>query len=128
MTYLCLLRRQFPVAFYYSFLLVASLSAIGISWFCRISSRRFFLWWILWSVVLGVSGLFVPWRTASGSDYGAGSPIPWVIWERIESGSYIDFPNPLALVLNPIAVYLVGLIVWAFTDLWWRLSCHLTKR
>ena len=57
-------------------------------------------------------GLFIPWRTSSGFHHGSGSPIPVVIWERIESGSYIDFPVPAALVINPIVIFVLGALSW----------------
>ncbi len=98
--------------FYYAFLVAVFVIAIGVAIVCARAGRTFFLWWIFASMVLGLAGLFIPWRTASLFHYGSGSPIPMVIWERIESGAYIDFPGPIAIILDPIAVYIIGTVAW----------------
>jgi hypothetical protein len=104
--------------FYYLFPIVAFVIALGVDIICSRMGRRFFVWWILASVVLGAAALFVPWQTSSLSQRGSGSPIPAVIWERIESGAYIDFPVPIAVILDPGAVYLIGMLAWGTIQIW----------
>lgn len=113
--------------FYYLFPAVAFIIAVGVSIVCSRGRRRFFVWWILAAVVLGLAGLFIPWRTSSLSHYGSGSPIPVVIWQRIESGAYIDFPGPIAIIFNPVAAYLIGVLAWFATWIW-RLISGSTRR
>jgi hypothetical protein len=95
---------MFPV------LVLAAAIARGV--ICAWSMDRFFSLWAVASVALGIGGLFVPWHTASGLHRGSGSPVPMVIWERMGNGSYIDFPNPLAFLINPLAVFALGSVCW----------------
>jgi hypothetical protein len=64
--------------------------------------------WAAASFLLGILGLFVPWHTASGTHRGSGSPVPIGFWERTANGSSIDFPFPLAIIVNPIAIFIIG--------------------
>jgi hypothetical protein len=73
--------------------------------------------WFGLSCVLGLLGLFVPFGEVSVAlgggrpqeftgFCGEGVPIPFVIWDK---GA--DYPNPLALFMNPICVFIVGLVL-----------------
>lgn len=89
---------------------------------CKWRVGRYFGWWFASSVLFGLLGYFIPWHSATGFHYGFGSPIPFVIFERIESGSYIDFPVLAAFVVNPIAVFVIGSACWCvvfFTRRFW---------
>ena len=94
--------------FYYAFPVLIAVASVFLGWLCRWRIGRFFASWAVASVVLGVSGLFIPWRGASGFHYGSGSPVPVVVWERSESGNYLDFPVPAAPVVNPIVIFVLG--------------------
>jgi hypothetical protein len=91
---------------------------------CAWSVDRFFSVWAVASVALGIGGLFIPWHTASGLHRGSGSPIPIVIWERTGNGSYIDFPIPLAFLVNPLAVFVLGSVCWCVALLVRKLATH----
>jgi hypothetical protein len=60
--------------------------------------------------LLGVVGCFVPWGKPTGF-HGTGIPIPAVMWD-LRNGEFIDYPNPLALIENPLIGVLVGFVVW----------------
>src|SRR5262245_45278788 len=96
-----------PMFFYYAFAVFVAASAVRVGWLCRWRARRFFSWWSGVSIALGVGGLFIPWRGASGFHYGWGSPVPVVVWER-SGDSYDDFPVPAAPFMNPIVVLMLG--------------------
>jgi uncharacterized membrane protein len=100
-------------------------------WLCIRFRRSFIAWWGGTSLILGVAGSFIPWRTHTGFHYGTGTPIPWIIWERDDTRhQYLDFPNPLGVVENPVFIFLLGLCAWgvvcAFRALFRRIN-HATK-
>src|SRR6476620_3965135 len=94
-------------------LFVYSLYAIFVVvlWACLRFRKSFVAWWAGVSLILGVGGSFIPWRTEgdfhyeAGAliprviQYGTGVPIPRVIWEcKFPRSSYLDYPNPLGFV------------------------------
>jgi hypothetical protein len=101
--------------FYYAFPMFIAVAAVVLGRLCRWRTGRFFGWWSAIAIALGIGGLFIPWRGASGFHYGWGSPVPLVVWER-SGGSYADFPVPAAPFVNPIAVFMLGALCW-FTAL-----------
>ncbi len=73
--------------------------------------------WPVLSIPLGLVGLFVPFGDATvningacptgfGGFCGEGVPVPAVIWDK---GA--DYPDPLAVILNPLLLGILGLIV-----------------
>jgi hypothetical protein len=84
-----------------------------------------FLVVVLFSLTAGLLGLSVPWGDPQGF-HGEGLPIPGVIWDRAsnyyqgyqpDSDHFIDFPNPYAIILNPLAFLVVCLVLWGLTEL-----------
>ena len=76
------------------------------------------------STVLGVVGTSIPWGTDDGL-HGQGVPIPLVLWDRVsyyqtlkpgEQDYFIDFPNPLAYIENPLVLFVALLFVWAIIE------------
>jgi hypothetical protein len=78
-----------------------------------ISFKKFALWFILISIIVGGFLSFIKWGDHSGKHglYGQGLPIPSVLWDNPprHGGSFVDYPNPLAHLLNPLIVYFIGL-------------------
>jgi len=75
--------------------------------------RRFPL--VIWFVVSAASGTatsFIPWGSPS-SFHGTGFPIFVVAWDRSpHSGQFIDYPNPLGFVINPMLIFVAGIVAW----------------
>jgi hypothetical protein len=69
------------------------------------------IWVILGcSIVVGTASSLIPWGTSDGF-HGTGFPFFSVAWEKRPTG-FVDFPNPLAFILNPIVYFVLGLFVW----------------
>jgi uncharacterized membrane protein len=82
-------------------------------WICVRFRQSFIVWWGTASLMLGAIGSFIPWRTRTGFHHGTGVPIPLVIWERDDTRhEYLDFPNPLGVVENPVFIFLLGICAW----------------
>ena len=97
--------------FYYAFPVFVGTTAVLLGSLCRWRVGRFFGWWSGVSIALGVCGSFIPWRGASGFQYGWGSPVPVVVWERSDGG-YDDFPVPAGPFMNAVVVFALGVIFW----------------
>ena len=81
-------------------------------------------------LVLSFPISFIKWGSADAL-HGEGIPIPSVIWDRKSNydsntdqeasldhaNEFIDFPSPLAFVLNPIVIVLSILIVYLTVEL-----------
>ena len=77
--------------------------------------------WFLLSVGLSFIGNTIPWGREDGF-HGTGLPIANVIWDRPpDRDRLIDYPNPLALILNPVLIFVAGLPLWLVGWLAWRL-------
>lgn len=101
---------------YYAFPVCVAGAAVALGALCRGKPGRFLGWWLLSSVVLGLGGLFIPWKMSDGRHHGLGTPIPCEIWERIDNGVYVDFPGAAATVFNPLAVFALGAAAWALAS------------
>lgn len=67
--------------------------------------------WLVISVLASIPLEFVSWGDP-GRIHGQGFPLPTVIWDRQDgSGPTVDFLNPLAFVLNPLLIFVVGTIL-----------------
>jgi hypothetical protein len=65
--------------------------------------------WLLISAFMGIGMSHIPWGEPSGF-HGTGFPVFVVAWDRSPTnGQFIDFPNPLGFVLNPLLIFLTGL-------------------
>lgn len=76
-------------------------------------------------LIAGIACSFVPWG-GPGELHGEGFPVPSVIWDHanryaedptIPDSEFLDFPNPLALILNPLLFLLSGLLVYLTLEL-----------
>ena len=79
------------------------------------SSRRSRSSWLaVWSVtslILGIAASFIPWGSPS-TLHGKGFPVFIIAWDRSPtSGQFLDYPNPLGYVLDPLLVFLAGIMV-----------------
>ena len=86
---------------------------------------RIFILLMIFSALAGAGGSFVPWGKEDGF-HGQGVPIPSVYWDRAslyyadvteENDYFIDFPNPLAFVLNPLVIFLFCTFAWGLVEL-----------
>jgi hypothetical protein len=85
-----------------------------------ISVKKFVIWLIPVSLFLGWTLSFVKWGDHTGAHglYGRGIPFPSVLWDNPpqNGGRFVDYPVPLAFILNPLVIYavffLAFLIVW----------------
>ncbi|MEA3213536.1 MAG: hypothetical protein QOE70_6593 [Chthoniobacter sp.] len=70
-------------------------------------------WLAAWSVAslfLGIGASFIPWGSPS-TFHGTGFPVFVVAWEQSpSSGQFLDYPNPLGFVLNPVLIFLGGMV------------------
>jgi hypothetical protein len=84
-------------------------------WLCHRYRGPFLWWWTVVSLAFGIVGDFIPWRTSTGFHYGTGTPVPSIIWERNDhqGGRYDDFPFPQGVVVNPLFIFVCGLIAWS---------------
>lgn len=75
--------------------------------------------WGVVSVVMGTVGLFVPFGEATVARGGGippgfkgfcgeGVPIPFVLWD-----DGLDYPNPMACILNPMFLFVAGMSLYA---------------
>lgn len=75
--------------------------------------------WGVASIVLGNVGLFVPFGAATVARNGGippgfkgfcgeGVPIPIVLWDK-----GLDYPNPMAFILNPLFLFVAGMSLYA---------------
>jgi len=82
---------------------------------------------ILWMAVCCVAGLictFIPWGREDRF-HGQGFPFAAVMWDKPEGRSiFIDYPNPLAFLLNPLAFCLSGAVIGVT---WWLIG-RIAKR
>ena len=72
----------------------------------------------LFAVLGGVAGLvgsFIPWG-APERLHGVGLPVAAVLWDA-PNGTMIDYPNPLAYILNPVLGLLCGCLIFGFARL-----------
>lgn len=68
------------------------------------------LTWSLASVLLGLITSFIPWGPKEGF-HGTGFPIPVVMWDQLSpAGPLGDAPNPIAYILNPVLIFVFGLL------------------
>ncbi|MBI3270561.1 MAG: hypothetical protein HYZ53_16255 [Planctomycetes bacterium] len=64
------------------------------------------------SAVLGVCTTQLEWGSPDGF-HGTGLPFAGVYWDKPPGKDhFLDYPNPLAYVLNPIAFFFLGLALW----------------
>ena len=70
--------------------------------------------YILWMAVCFVGGVictFIPWGKPDAF-HGRGLPFAGVMWDRPKGYDvFVDFPDPLAVILNPLAFCLMGSIL-----------------
>ena len=76
-------------------------------------------------LILGFPCSFIKWGAPDGL-HGEGIPIPSVIWDKGSNyrsdtspndQQFLDFPNPLAIVLNPIVIAIIPLIIYIIIEL-----------
>lgn len=68
-----------------------------------------FLPFLVAGFLAGFVGCFIPWGAADRL-HGTGFPIAVVLWD-VKGGAMIDYPNPLAYLLNPaLGVAFSGLV------------------
>ena len=69
-----------------------------------------------WSIVSCVSGIAlsnINWGPADGF-HGRGFPVPIVMFDRHDiTGDLVPFSSPLGYILNPLAVFLTGMVAYA---------------
>jgi len=70
-------------------------------------------------LIAGFLCTFIKWGNPTGF-HGTGFPFASVYWDKANNYSgkshlpdtvFIDFPNPFAFILNPIAFLIVGLLI-----------------
>lgn len=88
--------------------------------------------WLVVSVVAGTWMGTVDWGHPERF-HGTGVPFATVYWDRDKTtGRFIDFPSPHAFVLNPLAVFLAGvlpfLVVRGLTGKWRRRGARSSSR
>ena len=68
--------------------------------------------WLPVAAMLGWLGCAVPWGSPTGF-HGTGLPLPGVMWDKPKGyDHFIDYPNPLCVIENPLFFYLIGITVW----------------
>lgn len=85
----------------------------------RVGSRNSILVLFMASVAVGLALSFVPWGNPTGF-HGKGFPIASEMWDRSpqHAGRLVDYPNPYAVVLNSLVVFVVGaLLMYAWRSL-----------
>lgn len=66
--------------------------------------------WLLMSFAFGIGASFIPWGSPS-TFHGTGFPVFILAWERSpDSGLWLDYPNPLGFILNPLLIFAAGII------------------
>ncbi|MCE9584099.1 MAG: hypothetical protein K8T20_16570 [Planctomycetes bacterium] len=69
--------------------------------------------WAFVSVVAGIAASNIPWGNPAAL-HGVGFPVAAVIWDKPpDKAVFIDYPNPLAYVINPLALFVAGLLLYA---------------
>jgi hypothetical protein len=75
-------------------------------------SLRFPIIWLPASMISGWIECMIPWGKSTGF-HGTGMPIPMVLWDKPNGRQdFLAYPNPLAVVENPLLVFLVGILFW----------------
>jgi hypothetical protein len=78
----------------------------------------------IFSVVWGFIVCFIPWGPDNGL-HGQGFPVPSLLWDNAsryaplapgEIDRFIDFPNPLAVIENPIVYFVFLILLWGFIE------------
>jgi hypothetical protein len=83
---------------------------------------------ILISIILGLLCSFIPWGDNS-SFHGVGFPFAYVYWDKGQnSGQFVDFPNPLAFILNPLFVYFVYKVLVVLIRVWKWSSGNMNRK
>ena len=70
---------------------------------------------LLFGALVGFCGCFIPWG-AENRLHGIGLPVAVVLWD-VKDGSLIDYPNPLAYVINPVLGLLVSGLIYGILSL-----------
>ena len=72
---------------------------------------RLLVAWLVISVIVSIPLDFLDWGNPEGF-HGSGFPFSTVFWERDRvTGGMVDFPNPLAFLLNPLVIFIAGAIL-----------------
>lgn len=78
--------------------------------------KRFALWSIPGALLIGICLSFIKWGDHTGGHglYGQGIPIPSVMWDNPPryGGRFVDYINPLAVIENPVAIYLCNILAF----------------
>jgi hypothetical protein len=77
---------------------------------------------VLLGGIAGLVGSCVPWGSHDRF-HGVGFPVATVLWDA-PNGTMIDFPNPLAYVINPTLGVLFGCLIFGFI----RLISRITRK
>ena len=71
------------------------------------------------TLLIGVILTFIKWGDQTGGHglYGQGIPIPAVFWDNPPqyNGRFVDYPNPLAIILNPLVIYGLGILIFGIS-------------
>ena len=75
------------------------------------------------AALIGIVSTFIPWGDPDGF-HGQGFPVASVMWDKASnyyehpapSDGHIDFPNPLAIILNPIIYWILFLTLWGMIE------------
>jgi hypothetical protein len=80
--------------------------------------------WVVLALISGIAMSNIPWGKPEGI-HGVGYPVAGVIWDKPAGKTvFVDYPNPLAYVINPLAVFVAGLMFYGE----FRLARALLKR
>ena len=78
----------------------------------KLVSTKPLLIWLAVAVCVGVGTSFIPWGTPT-TFHGSGMPMFVVAWDRSpDTGQFIDFPNALGFVINPLLIFTAGFLLW----------------
>lgn len=77
-----------------------------------VNTRLLKLAGILVLAASGVAASFIPWGQEDGF-HGTGFPFFIVAWDRSkDTGLFLDYPNPLGYILNPLLFVVVELLAF----------------
>lgn len=80
---------------------------------------------VVFSILWGIAVCYIPWGSNTGL-HGQGFPIARVMWDKAsrhyelsggQADYFIDFPNSLALVENPISYFVFLMGLWGLIEL-----------
>ena len=91
-----------------------------------IKLRSLILVWTPLSLLLGFGFTQIPWGDPEGF-HGTGVPFASVYWDYVDGATQpIDYPNPIAPLLNAAAFFIIGSI--AIGSVWWISSLLRERR